>query len=126
VAFVEDDQADIVDQEGSLLSAKSSFSGVAMMISRVRRASSSPAEGRWRRKARDTKSEWREGLPEGSLGLRRQGAQRRDDQHPACGRQGHERGDLGHSRFAGAGRQGDDQIVGDVRGTLGRFALRWP
>jgi hypothetical protein len=44
VPFIEDDQTDIIDQDGSLRRAKSSFSGVAMTISRERRASSSPAE----------------------------------------------------------------------------------
>lgn len=68
----------------------------------------------------------RERLAERSLRLRREGAKRRDDQDAAADRQGHQRRNLRHARLAGAGRQRDDEIVGQIAGAFCRLALRRP
>ncbi len=84
MAFVENDQADIVDQrrvasqrEVELLGRRDDdFAGAQCVFIASRKATGAVKGG-------DTEAERRECLPEGSLGLRRQGTQRRDDQYSA-------------------------------------------
>ena len=127
VAFVEDEQADVVEK-GRIVAERE----VELLRRRdddvafpdgvlVEAADPDAAVER-----RDRLAERAEGPLQGRFRLGRERAQRRDEDHPLAAGQAAQDAQLGDARLAGAGGQRDHQVVGLVDGAGRRLDLRRP